>query len=156
MSLCPAEKASSIATQLAGRQMVVRAVNGHNEAYEIARVSDAGEGLLRVDLANCPPFSSGWYQVQLLDASKGNRLLSSRKLIQGTGNPWWWGAKAWFPERGKTYTIRRTGIDRVTVDFADAVRLRDEGIEPGDWFVLYAIEPGLGVEVPDASVWCAE
>jgi len=57
-------------------------------------------------------------------ASKRNRLLTSRSLTLGSGNPWWRGAKAWFPERGKTYTIHRTDTDRITMDFVEAVDLR--------------------------------
>ncbi len=138
---------------LVGRQLIVRVSNDHNEAYTIGRVSRMEDGLVRVDLANHPPFASGWYQVNVLDADKGNRFTSSRNLMLGTGNHWWWGAKAWFPEKDKTYTIERTDIDRVTVDFADRVNLRDQGIVPGDWFVIYTIEPGLSVDVADSFAW---
>ncbi len=107
-------------------------------------------------LAGCLPFSSRWYRAQLLDGVKGNRLLSSRKLIQDTCSPWGWDAKTWFPERDKTGAIGSTEIDRVAVDFAEVVSLRDEGIEPGDRLVLYAIDAGLEVAVPDTYVWRAE
>ena len=136
--------------------MLVKVINNHDEAYTIEKVSPIEDGLLRVDLANHPPFTSGWYQVNLLDPVKRNRLTSSRSIIQGVNSPWWQGCKAWFPERGRTYTIRESGSDRARVDFVEAVDLKADGIVPGDWFVIYAIEPGLKITVPDDYVWRAE
>ena len=149
------------ADSLAGRTILVTLANHRTEAYTIEKIRAANDGLLRVDLANHPPFSAGWYQVRLLDPAKRNRLQSSRSITQGIYSPWWKGWKAWFPERGRTYTIDRTGGSEVAnlraeVDFAGAIDLETDGIRPGDWFIVYAIEPGLAVTVPDTCVWRAD
>ncbi len=143
-----------LGTALAGRQIAIQVITQHSESYTVDRVRELPGGLLRVDLANYAPFSTGWYQVSSLDAEKPNRLLSSRQLWAGINTTWWWGCKAWFPERGRTYTIRQTHSDRITMDIAEKVDLKAEGIQPGDWFVIYAIQPGLAVSVPDIRTWC--
>ena len=143
---------------LAGRSILVRLGNDHTEAYTIRKVSPTKEGLLRVDLANHPPFSGGWYQVNILDPVKRNRLISSRSITQGIYSPWWRGWKAWFPERDRTYTIDHTGGSepanfRAVVQFAEAIDLEADGIQAGDWFIVHAIEPGLAVTVPDVHTY---
>jgi hypothetical protein len=142
---------------LAGRQLMIKVLNHHHEGYAIEKVIPMEDGLLRVDLAKHPPFSGGWYQVNLLDPQKRNRLLSSRTITQGMYSPWWNGWKAWFPERDRTYTIHETGGNgRDEVDFVEDVDLQAEGIRPGDWFTVYGIEPGLKVTVPGEYSWRAE
>jgi len=146
---------------LAGRQLTIQVLNHHHEGYTIEKVTPLEDGLLRVDLANHPPFTGGWYQVNLLDAQKRNRLLSSRTITQGMYSPWWNGWKAWFPERDRTYTIHETGGSsvenfRARVDFVEDVDLQAEGIRPGDWFTIYGIEPGLKVTVPGEYSWRAD
>ncbi len=138
---------------LAGKPISIDVVNGHKEAYDIAKVTALGEGLVRVDLAKHAPLSMGWYQVSLLDSEKPNRLTSNRELWAGINSPWWWGAKAWFVEKDQTYTIAKTHSDRMTMDIADEVDLAAQGIASGDWFVIYAIAPGQTVSVPCELAW---
>ena len=97
---------------LAGRPISIEVLTHHLEAYTIEKVTALPEGLLRVDLANHAPFSMGWYQVNALDAKKLNRLYSNRQLWAGINTPWWWGCKAWFPERGQTFTIEHTSSEK--------------------------------------------
>jgi len=138
---------------LAGKPISIDVVNGHQEAYDIEKVTALADGLLRVDLARYAPLSMGWYQVSLLDPDKPNSLSSNRQLWAGINSPWWSGAKAWFPEKDQTYTIAKTYGDRMTMDIADEVDLAAEGIEPGDWFIIHAIEPGQTVSVPCELAW---
>jgi len=145
-----------LGANLAGRQISIAVINGHNEAYEIEKVTRLPAGLLRVDLANHAPFSMGWYQVNFTDPDKPNRLNSNRQLWAGINSPWWRGAKAWFPERGRAYTIAHTGSDRMTMDVVEDVNFKADGIEAGDWFTIYAIEPGQSVTVPSELAWRRE
>jgi NPCBM/NEW2 domain len=83
-------------------------------------------------------------------------LKSNRQLWAGINTPWWWGCKAWFPERGKTFTIQSTASDRETLRVAEGRNLAAEGIRAGDWFMIYAIEPGVTVSVPGDFAWQRE
>ena len=139
---------------LAGKPISIDVVSGHKEAYDIAKVTEFGEGLLRVDLARHAPLTMGWYQVASLDEEKTNRLRSNRQLWAGINSPWWSGAYAWFPEKNKRYTIEKTHSDRKMMDVVGEVNFEADGIEPGDWFTIYAIEPGQTVTVAgDLALW---
>jgi hypothetical protein len=141
---------------LAGRQISVDINGRYNETFTIEKVSSAANGLLRVALANHAPLTSGWYQVGILDPAKPNVLKSCRIMQNGLNTPLWWGAKAYFPERRQTLTLRKTDSDAQTVNFVDGVDLRAVGIQPGDWFTIYTVEPGLKVSVPGELVWGRE
>ena len=135
-------------TALAGRQIALDTLNHHQESYTIRQVALLAGGLVRVDLANYAPLSMGWYSVSWLDPEKPNRLRSNRQLWAGINTTWWHGAEAWFPERGQTFIIHQTHSDRLAMDLVDGVDLRAKGIQPGDWFAIYALEPGGKVRVP--------
>jgi hypothetical protein len=60
------------------------------------------------------------------------------------------------PERGRTCTIRQTGTDGITMDVVEGVDLKADGIQPGDWFIIHAIEHGLKITVPCDYAWRAE
>ncbi len=141
---------------LAGRQMLVETINHHNEAYTIAATTLQPDGRVRVDLANHPPLSAGWYQVSSLDPAQPRVLKSNRQLWHGINTPWWRGGKAWFPTRGKTFTIKQTGSDRETLEIAEDASLAQEGIAPGDWFMIYLHAPGVRVTVPGDFSWRRE
>ena len=141
---------------LAGRQLLIRVINGHNEGFTIERVTPQDGGRVRVDLQGYPPFSTGWYQVSRLDPAQPDVLKSSRQLWAGINTPWWWGCKAWFPETGKTFTILSTASDRETLQVTEGRNLQTEGVKPGDWFTIYAIEPGVTVSVLGDVAWQRE
>lgn len=150
---------------LAGRQILIETTHAlrpaNIEAYTIEQVAELTNGLLRVDLANHAPFAMGWYSVALLDTNRPNVLKSDRELWHGINTPWWWGCKAWFPELKQTYTIKKMGTltwseDRLTMELTDNVNLKANGVKPGNWFVIYAIEPGLKVTVPGQFTWRKE
>lgn len=142
---------------LAGRQMLIHTICNYDEGFTIEKVTKQADGLLRVDLAGHPPFSTGWYQVARLDPQQPNALKSNRQLWAGINTPYWWGAKAWFPELDKTFTIKRTRSDRETLEVvAGEKSLATEGVKIGDWFTIYAIEPGVRVSVPGDFSWRRE
>jgi hypothetical protein len=145
-----------VGTGLAGRPVSIDVMNGHLETYTVEKVTPLPDGLLRVDLANHPPFALGWYQVGLLDEKKPNRLYSNRQLWAGINTPLWWNCKAWFPERGQTFTIHKSDSDRTTMDLVEGVNLKAAGIQPDDWFTIYAIEPGQAVSTPGELAWRRE
>jgi hypothetical protein len=141
---------------LAGKQMLVRVINNHDEGFTIEKVSRLTDGLVRVDLAGHPPFSSGWYQVSQLDPQHSDTLKSNRQLWAGINTPWWWGCRAWFPELNRVFTIRTTSSDRETLQVAEGKDLGAEGVKAGAWFTIYAIEPGVTVSVPGDLSWRRE
>jgi len=150
---------------LAGRQLLIRLkrANGreNNEAFTVSRVTPLPGGLLRVDLDGYPPFAAGWHQVAFLDEERPNVLKTHRPMVKFGNLPWYEGCKAWFPERGKTYVIKDTeavggGFGGCVLELEDSANLAADGIRPGDWYVIYAIEPGLSVSVPADFTWRAE
>jgi len=131
---------------------MVKTIAGYDEAYTIERVAQQPDGHLRVDLAGHPPLTSGWYQI----AGHGpapNSLISSVSMELGIFSPWWHGCKAWFPARGKSYTLAGVDSNRVTVRFKEHADCRADGIQPGDWFVIHAIEPGCSARVQGQATW---
>ena len=69
-----------------------------------------------------------------------------------------WGLKVWFPRTGGAYTFRRTDPTSGTsgaalLELVEDVDLVAEGVEPGDWFVVYFIEPGQRVSVTGSTSW---
>ncbi len=142
---------------LAGKQMLIRVTNplrsDSNEAYAIQQVTELSDGLLRVDLANHAPFAAGWHQVSRLDPDRPNSLKTNRPFSAGINTSWILGLKVWFPGIGQTYTFKQTDSANGTegamdLELVEDVDLAAEGVKLGDWFVVYAIEPGLEVTVP--------
>ena len=147
---------------LEGKQLLVRATNAlrpdSNEGYAIDRVTELADGLLRVDLANSVPFATGWHQVTELGTTGPNSLRTNRTFSAGVNTSWVWGLKVWFPRTGGTYTFRRTDPTSGTsgaalLELVEDVDLVAEGVEPGDWFVVYFIEPGQRVSVTGSTSW---
>ena len=150
---------------LAGKQMLIHVTNplrpGSNEAYAIQKVTQVPDGLLRVDLANYAPFAAGWHQVARLDPGRPNSLKTNRPFSAGINTSWLHGLKVWFPKAGKTYTFKQTDSSNGTdgamdLELVEDVDLAAEGVELGDWFAVYAIEPGLRVTVPAEFAWRRE
>ena len=150
---------------LAGRQLLIRLkrANGreNNEAFTVSKVTSLPGGLLRVDLDGHAPFAAGWHQVAFLDGKRPNVLKTHRPMVKFGNLPWYEGCKAWFPGRGKSYVIKETeevggGFGGCVLELEDSVNLAADGIRPGDWYVIYAIEPGLSVSVPADFTWRAE
>ena len=150
---------------LAGKQMLIRVTNplrsDSNEAYAVQKVTQLPDGLLRVDLANYAPLAASWHQVSRLDPDRPNSLKTNRPFSPGINTTWLHGLKVWFPKAGKTYTFKQTDSANGTeggmdLEIVEEVSLAAEGIELGDWFVVYAVEPGLKVTVPAELAWCRE
>ncbi len=146
-----------VGTGLAAKSIAIETLTplraANHEVYTIEKVTALPEGLLRVDLANHGPFAWGWHSVGWIDPDHPDRLKTNRPLIAGINTPWLWGAQAWFPELGQTYTIRKTASDRVSLELADAVDLKARGVKVGDWFVIYTIQPGQKVTVRGEFSW---
>ncbi|OGV67642.1 MAG: hypothetical protein A3K19_14670 [Lentisphaerae bacterium RIFOXYB12_FULL_65_16] len=129
------------------------------EVYAIAGVKPMPGNQVRVDLANHAPLVAGWHQVTLIDPKKPNVLKTNRPLTSGSNSPWYWGMKAWFPERGVTAVIKGVATEPdapwncTTLTAEDGFDLAAKGIQPGDWFVVHFLEPGLKVTLPNAVVW---
>ncbi|MEN8255195.1 MAG: hypothetical protein ABFR33_06965 [Verrucomicrobiota bacterium] len=145
---------------LAGRELIIHTTrtNEINEAYTITGTTSLPGDLLRVDLDGYSPFVAGWHQVALLDGNKLNRLRTNRPMQAFINQPWYEGAKVWFPTRDKTYVIKDTekgdgALEDTYLEVADGVDLAADGIVSGDWFVIYAIEPGQTVSVLGAAAW---
>jgi hypothetical protein len=126
------------------------------EGYRIAKVKNLGDGRVRIDLQDHAPFIESWHDVFDFPADQPGSVRTTRPLSKHSNNPWYDGMAAWFPEKGRTYTIKSTkpvsgGVGGDTVEFAGAPDFVKDGIAPGDWFVIYGIRPGLKVNV--AGEW---
>ena len=146
---------------LTGKQVLIRVTNSvradSNEAYTIEKVTRLADGLLRVDLANYAPFAAGWHQVTTLDPERPNRLKTNRTFSAGINTSWLHGLKVWFPKLGKTYTFKTTDSSNgtrgaVDLEVVENVSFAADGVELGDWFTVYAVEPGLRITVPGEFV----
>ena len=150
---------------LKGRQLLIRVVSPLrapcNEGYRIETVSALPGGLVRVDLQDHAPFVTSWHQVTVLPADRPNVIRTNRPMADHGNNPWYNGLKTWFPERGRTYTIKNVnrvggGYGGDTVELVENVNLAAEGIQVGDWYVIYGIEPGLRVTAANEFCWRCE
>ena len=146
---------------LHGRQLLVHVESDLrdpcNEGYRIEKTSELPGGLVRVDLQDAAPFATSWHEVKELPADRPNVIRTWRPMSSHANTPWYGGMKLWFPERGRLYTIKQVnrlggGYGGDTVELMEDVSLRDEGIAEGDWYIIYAIEPGRRVDV--ASDFC--
>jgi hypothetical protein len=145
-----------LGTALRGKQILVRVESplraACNEGYRVDKVSTLPGGLIRVDLQDAAPLAVSWHEVKILPADRPNVLRTNRPLVDHSNSPWYAGMKAWFPERGQTFTIKQTnavggGYGGDLVEMAGEVNLAAEGIREGDWFVVYALQPGQRVTV---------
>ena len=152
-------------TNLQDRQLGIRVTSALrdpcDEGYRIARVNSADGGLLRVDLQDYAPFVVSWHQVTELPPDRPNVIRTWRPMVDHANGPWYHGLKVWFPERGRTYTIRRVnevggGHGGDLAELVEDVNLADDGIRPGDWYVIYAVQPGLRVSVANDASWRQE
>ena len=150
------DKPWPVGENLKGRQLLVRVEStlrdACNEGYRVDKVTALPGGLVRVDMQDHATFGESWHQVVVLPPDKPHVLRTNRPMVAHGNAPWYAGTKAWFPERGKLYTIKN--INRVgggyggdTLEVVGEANLSDDGIQVGDWYVIYAIEPGLKVTV---------
>ena len=82
-------------------------------------------------------------------------------MSKHANTPWYAGMNLWFPERGRTYTIKQVnelggGYGGDTVELAGDVDLASDGIQPGDWYAIHAIRPGLRVNVASHFTYRAQ
>ncbi|MBM3475890.1 MAG: hypothetical protein FJX75_21695, partial [Armatimonadetes bacterium] len=159
------DKPWPVGQHLAERQLLIRVESDLrepcNEGYRIAGVSALPGGLVRVDVQDHAPFGTSWHQVTVLPADRPNVIRTWQPMVDHGNTPWYCGMKLWFPERGKTYTIRQVnevggGYGGDTVELVEDVDLAAEGIKVGDWYVIYGVRPGLRVTVANDFSWRAE
>jgi len=150
---------------LNGRQLLVRIESPLrdpcNEGYRVERVSTLPDGRVRVDLQDHAPFVTSWHQVTTLPADRPNVLRTNRPMVDHGNNPWYHGLKIWFPERGKTFTIKNVnrvggGYGGDTLEVVEDINLAAQGIRLGDWYVIYGVEPGRKVSVANDFSWRRE
>jgi hypothetical protein len=149
-------------TQLKGKQLLARVTsplrNPCNEGYNIEKVTTLPDGLIRADLQDSAPFITSWHEVIVLPDGQPNVIKTNRPMADYNNTPWYRGLKIWFPQKGKTYRIKRTnelggGVGGDTLELDGKVDLRKDGITVGDWYVIYCIEPGLKVDVAGDFSW---
>lgn len=147
------------------RQLLIRFENALrdpcNEGYRVENATALPGGLVRVNLQDHAPFVTSWHEVAVLPADKPNVIRTNRPMVDHGNNPWYCGMKLWFPERGKTYTIKKTnevggGYGGDTVELVENVNLAAEGVKVGDWYVIYGVQPGLKVTIPNDFCWRRE
>jgi hypothetical protein len=152
-------------TNLQDRQLNIRVTSDLrdpcDEAYRIARTTLLDGGLVRIDLQDYAPFVVSWHQVTELPADRPNVIRTWRPMVDHGNSPWYNGLPLWFPERNQTYTIKRVnevggGYGGDTVELVESANLSAAGIRPGDWYVIYAVRPGLRVTVANDVAWRRE
>lgn len=147
---------------LAGRDITVVMPNPKRsptqETYTIESVQRLGENRYRVSLSGAPPLAKGWHSVAWLSPDEPNAFKTNRRVTAGANTPWMWANRAWFPEKGLEYTVERTedgtgagGYETVWLE--EGADLIADGVEFGDWCVIYEIRPGVEVLVPGHGVW---
>jgi len=150
---------------LTGRQLLIRIESplrdACNEGYRVERVTTLRDGRVRVDLQDHAPLVTSWHQVTMLPADRPNVLRTNRPMVAHGNNPWYNGLKVWFPERDKTFTIKNVnrvggGYGGDTLEVVEDVSFAAEGIRLGDWYVIYGIQPGCTVTVPNDFCWRRE
>ncbi|MBI3922951.1 MAG: NPCBM/NEW2 domain-containing protein [Armatimonadetes bacterium] len=150
---------------LKNRQLLLRVESALrdpcNEGYRVENATALSGGLVRVDLQDHAPFVISWHEVAVLPADKPNVIRTNRPMVDHGNNPWYCGMKLWFPERGKTYTIKKVnevggGYGGDTVELVENVNLAAEGVKVGDWYVIYGVQPGLKVTIPNDFCWRRE
>lgn len=150
---------------LADRQLLVRVESPLrdpcNEGYRIRSVSAMPGGLLRVEVQDYAPFATSWHEVTELPADRPNVIRTWRPMVDYGNSPWYQGMTLWFPECDRGYTIKRVnevggGVGGDTVELMGDVNLAADGIQPGDWYVIYGIRPGLRVTVANDLCWRRE
>jgi len=132
-----------------------------DECYRIARTTLLPDGLVRIDLQDYAPFAVSWHEVTELPADRPNVIRTWRPMVDHGNSPWYGGMKLWFPERGKTYTMKAVnavggGVGGDRVELVEDANLAAEGIKPGDWYVIYGVRPGLRVTVANDFAWRRE
>ena len=141
---------------LAGKTISIRCLRptglDNAEAFAIAAAKALPDGRVRLELADAAPLIAGWHQVAELDPERPHVLRTNRPMSSFANQPWYEGAKVFFPERGKTYLIADTeklggGTGGTFLTLAPETRLAADGIIPGDWYIIYAIEPGQTVKI---------
>lgn len=132
-----------------------------NEGYRLDKVTELPGGLVRVDVQDHAPFVTSWHQVTEMPEDRPGVIRTWRPMVDHGNGPWYNGLKVWFPERDRTYTIRRVnevggGYGGDTLELVEEVDLRSEGIQLGDWYVIYGVWPGLRVTVANDLTWRKE
>ena len=154
-----------VGMDLKGRQLLIHVLSPLrapcSEGYRIESVSALPRGLVRVDVQDHAPFVTSWHEVTVLPKDRPNVIRTNRPMVDHGNNPWYNGLKIWFPERGKTYTIKNVnrvggGYGGDTLETVEDVNLSKDGIQVGDWYVIYGIEPGLRVTVANDFCWRKE
>ena len=154
-----------IGTNLHDRQLNIRIESDLrqpcDEGYRIARTSLLQDGSVRVDLQDYAPFAVSWHEVTELPPDRPNVIRTWRPMVDHGNSPWYGGMMLWFPERGKTYTMKAVnevggGHGGDLVELVEDVNLAAEGITPGDWYVIYGVRPGLQVNVANDFSWRRE
>ena len=152
------DKPWPVGENLKNRQLLIRFESAlrdpANEGWRLDKVTALPDGNVRVDVQDHAPFAVSWHQVTTLPADQPNVIRTWRPMVDRGNNFWYDGMKLWFPARGKLYTIKRVnevggGYGGDTVELVEPVNLAQEGIKPGDWYVIYGVRPGLKVTVPN-------
>jgi hypothetical protein len=147
---------------LRGKQLLVRVESelraACNEGYRVEKVTKQSDELVRVDLQDFAPFVVSWHQVTELPADRSNVMRTWHPMVDHGNTPWYNGMKIWFPERDKTYTMKKVngvkgGYGGESVELADNAKPAADGIQVGDWYVIYGIRPGLRVTVANDLSW---
>ncbi len=134
----------------AGKELLlrIRRTDGleNNEGFRIESAGSLPDGRVMVKLEGPAPLIAGWHQGFFFGDGRTDRLRLNRPIQKFSDIGWYPGTKALFPKTGKTFIVKETQYGEIV--FKSGTDLKREGIRDGDWFILYAIEPGQRVVLP--------
>lgn len=134
----------------AGKELLLRLrrTNGpeNNEGVRIESAETLPDGRVMVKLEGPAPLIAGWHQGFFFDDGRVDQLRLNRPIQKFSDIGWYPGTKALFPGTGKTFLVKKTEYGKIV--FESGTDLKREGIRDGDWFILYAVEPGQRVVLP--------
>ena len=126
------------------------------ECYTIESAVKKPDGKILLTLAHSAPFIAGWHQVMEMDRKNPHILRTNRPMLKYANQPWYEGAKILFPGKNRTYIISDTeraggGYGGSYLTLEKGSDPAKDGIRPGDWYIIYSIEPGQKVSVSTHS-----
>jgi len=122
------------------------------ESFTIATAKTLPDGRVQLELAETAPLIAGWHQVAELDPNRPHVLRTNRPMSSFANQPWYEGTKAFFPKHNRSYLIADTeplggGTGGTFLTLTPETNLKADGITLGDWYIIYAIEPGQPVKI---------
>ncbi len=125
----------------------------HATGYEIEDVVALSENRYRINLRNNPPFIERLVRVTSVQEGASSSLNTSHHLHDGLGRPYGLNRLLWLPRSGFRSTLKSQRVNGYagwhSETLVPADRLADGEALVGDALVIYKIQPGDRVIIPE-------